>query len=138
MSNQHLLPHLNLFIVQRRWLLLSLLVITALGFTSKFYRGPAAWWFNNYVGGLLYEVFWCLLGILLFSKAKPLWIALCVLAITCFLEVLQLWHPPVLKLVRSTFIGRTLIGTTFSSWDFFCYVIGCFIGWLWMRRFSES
>jgi hypothetical protein len=46
-----------------------------------------------------------------------------VLAITCALEVLQLWHPPFLQAIRSTFAGRALIGTTFVWWDFIYYIV---------------
>ena len=112
---------------------LWLCAITPVGFASKFYKGPWAWWFNNYAGGILYEIFWCLVGIFFFSKAKPFWIAFWVFAITCFLEFLQLWHPPFLEVIRRTFIGRTLIGTTFSMWDFLHYFVGCGIGWFWLR-----
>lgn len=31
-------------------------------------------------------------------------------------------------------LGRTLIGTTFSLWDFPHYVLGCVLGWLWLRQ----
>jgi hypothetical protein len=113
---------------------LGLCIIVPIGFASKFYNGPAAGWFNNSLGGVFYEIFWCLVGIFLFPKAKPFWVAFWVFAVTCFLETLQLWHPPVLEAIRSTFIGQTLIGTTFSGWDFFYYLIGCGVGWIWMRR----
>jgi hypothetical protein len=119
-------------------ILVPLLVVTAIGFASKFYSGPGAWWWNNYVAGLLYEVFWCFVGVFFFPQAKPLWIASWVFWVTCFLEFLQLWHPPVLAVIRSTFIGQALIGTTFSPWDFFYYAVGCGIGWLWLRRLKKS
>jgi hypothetical protein len=106
-----------------------LLIITPLGFASKFYTGPDAWWFNNYAGGILYEMFWCFLVILLFPYATAFWVACLVLGITCLLECLQLWHPLFLESIRSTFIGSTLIGTTFAWWDFPHYAIGCFAGW---------
>ena len=138
MLSEHAFLYLNRLISRRWTLVLSLLVITALGFASKFYSGPRAWWFNNYLAGLLYEVFWCLIGIVFCPRAKPHWIALWVFGITCFLEALQLWHPQFLELIRSTFIGAALIGTTFSWWDFFYYVIGSAIGWFWIGRFSES
>ncbi len=113
--------------------LISLLIITPLGFASKFYIGPAAWWFNNYAGGVFYEIFWCLVVILLLPYTSAFLIASFVLVITCFLEFLQLWHPPFLETIRSTFIGSALIGTTFTWWDFPHYVIGCFIGWILIR-----
>ncbi len=108
-----------------------LLIITPVGFASKFYTG--AWWFNNYAGGILYVMFWCFLVILLFPYATAFWVACLVLGITCSLECLQLWHPFFLELIRSTFIGSTLIGTTFAWWDFPHYVIGCFASWFIMK-----
>jgi len=44
----------------RKRILVSLLVITPLGFSLKLYAGPAQNWVNNYAAGVLYEIFWCL------------------------------------------------------------------------------
>ena len=118
-------------------ILISLLVVTPLGFAAKFYPGPGAWWFNNYAGGLLYEVFWCLAAVLLWPRASAFRIAVLVLVITCALEVLQLWHPPFLEGIRATFLGRTLIGTSFTWWDFPYYILGCGAGWLWIGSLQE-
>lgn len=112
----------------------SLLIVTPLGFLSKFYTGPVREWFNDYAGGIFYEIFWCLFIFLLIPRRKaiaqiPRW----VFGITCALEILQLWRTPILESVRSSFLGRTLIGTTFSWWDFPHYVVGYLIGWLWLR-----
>lgn len=115
---------------QRLHTLISLLITTPLGFASKFYHGAGAWWFNNYASGIFYEMFWCFAAILLLPRVSVFWIACTVLGTTCVLEFLQLWHPLFLDPVRSTFIGRTLIGTTFTWWDFPHYVIGCLTGWL--------
>ena len=112
---------------------ISLLIVTPIGFISKFYTGPGAWWINNYGGGIFYEIFWCFVVILFLPYASAFWVACSVLVITCFHECLQLWHPPFLESVRSTFIGSTLIGTTFVWWDFPHYVIGCFAGWLMIK-----
>lgn len=116
---------------------IALLIIIPLGFASKFYTGPGAWWFNNYAGGIFYEIFWCFAAILFLPYASAFWVACSVLAATCSLEFLQLWHPSFLESVRSTFIGSALIGTTFVWWDFPHYVIGCFAGWL-MIKFSAK
>jgi hypothetical protein len=59
-------------------------------------------------------------------------IASSVLAITCVLEFLQLWHPPFLQLIRNTFIGRTILGSYFTWSDFPYYFLGSGIGWFWM------
>lgn len=119
----------------RKRITLSLLAVTPLGFALKFYAAPGRNWVSNYAAGILYEIFWCLVLFFLWPRRKftaP--IAAGVLVVTCLLEVLQLWHPPALEGVRSTFLGRTLIGTTFSWWDFPHYVLGCALGWLWMLQ----
>ena len=113
--------------------ILSLLVVTPLGFAFKFYSGPGNGWFNNYGAGVLYEIFWILLAFLFFpSKRSANVIPVYVFVITCILEFLQLWHPPFLEVVRSSFLGSALIGTTFVWWDFPHYVLGCLMGWGWV------
>jgi len=116
---------------------LSLSIIVPVGFYSKFYSGPAAGWVNNSLSGVFYELFWCLLIFLFFGNSRPRIIATFVLIVTCLLEFLQLWHPPFLELIRSNFIGRTVLGNSFAWSDFPYYFIGCGIGWLWMRRLQN-
>ncbi len=116
----------------------SLLFLVPIGFATKFYQGPCASWFNNYAGGMLYEEFWCLIVVFIWPRFSTLKVVLWILGITSFLECLQLYHPPFLQMIRSTFIGRTLIGTSFSWWDFPYYAIGCFTGWLWIHFFRRS
>jgi len=120
---------------QTTYTVIFLLVVTAMGFLFKFYTGFAQEWFNNYVAAVFYEIFWCLLAFLFWRTRQaiaqiPLWASI----VTCGLEFLQLWHPPLLEQIRSTFLGRTLLGSTFSWWDFPHYVLGCFLGWLWLRQ----
>ena len=116
-----------------RWTLISILIIVPLGLYSKFYSGQAARWVNDSLGGVLYVIFWCLFAFLFLSNTKPWKIAAGVFAITCFLEFLQLWHPPLLEFLRSNFIGRTVLGTSFTWLDFPYYLAGGGIGWLWMK-----
>ena len=86
---------------------LSLLVVTPLGFAFKFYPGPGNGWFNNYGAGVLYEVFWILLASLFFpSKRSANVIPVYVFVMTCILEFLQLWHPPFLEVIRSFFFWQ--------------------------------
>ena len=117
---------------------LALLVVVPLGFYSKFYRGPAAEWVNGSLGGVLYEIFWCLLIFLCFPRTEPLRIAGIVLAVTCLLEFLQLWHPPFLEALRGCFLGRALLGTTFAWLDFPHYLAGSLLGWLWVERLRRK
>ncbi len=111
----------------------SLMVITPIGFYTKFYTGPAANWVNSSLGGVFYEIFWCVLVFLFLPNTRPWTIAVFVFVVTCLLELLQLWHPPFLTLVRSTFIGRTVLGTSFDWVDFPHYVLGCGAGWGWTK-----
>lgn len=120
-------------------IMISLLIVIAMGFLFKFYSGFAHQWFNNYGAAIFYEIFWCLFVFLLVRNRKavmqiPLW----VFGITCTLEFLQLWHPLILEQFRATFVGRLLIGTTFSWWDFLYYGVGCFLGWFWLRHLKAS
>lgn len=118
-----------------RWFLAaSIVVIVPAGFASKFYNGPGDTWVNNSLGGVLYVVFFCqLCGFIWPQRKAILPIVTCVLAATCALETLQLWRPGILQAIRSTFVGRTLIGTTFSASDYFYYVVGALFGWLLLR-----
>ena len=113
--------------------LISLAVIVPTGFYSKFYAGPGADWVNNSLGGVFYEIFWCLVIFLFSKRLKPLKIAVFVFICTCGVEFLQLWHPGFLEFVRSFFIGRTILGTTFVWSDFPYYFLGSGIGWFWMK-----
>jgi len=119
--------------IRRRIAILLLFIIPA-GFLFKFYPGPGNDWFNNYGAAILYEVFWILLLFFILPKKGlinriPIW----VFVVTCALEFLQLWQPLFLQAIRSVFIGRALIGATFSVWDFPHYLIGCVIGWLLLK-----
>jgi len=128
-----MLKDIGLFFLRRWWILVSLCVITPLGFWFKVYGGPGRWWFYYYGGGVAYEIFWCLVAFFFWPRrGNALKIAICVFVVTCALETLQLWHPPFLEHIRATFAGKALIGTTFVWWDFPHYVLGSFIGWLWM------
>jgi hypothetical protein len=113
--------------VRKTLLVLALLV--PLGFLSKHYCGPAQHWVNTSLSGALYEVFWCLVGALVFRRTHPLKIVAAVLAVTCVLEVLQLFDWDLLRYLRSFYLGRVLIGTTFVPSDFLYYLLGCLAGW---------
>jgi hypothetical protein len=109
-------------------LLISLLIIVILGLTSKFYQGWQAEWFNNSLGGVFYVIFWMFL-VYFFCKRLAVWKnAVLIFLSTSLVEFLQLWNPAWLQFLRSSFIGRTVLGTTFSCDDFFYYAIGTIIG----------
>lgn len=120
-----MLPKFTRFLYAMRWTLLSIALITPLGFVTKVYAGPVANWVNNSLGGVLYVIFWSLVFSVFFYRTKPWKIAAIVTLVTCLLEFLQLWHPPFLEAIRSTFLGVTLIGNSFTWLDLVHYLLGC-------------
>lgn len=112
----------------RLFTFLALIIITPLGFASKFYTGVYFNWINNSLGGILYVIFWCLVIFLFFPKLSSYFIAILVFLATSLLELTQLLSYPVLENFRSYFLGRTLIGTSFTFSDFPYYFIGAIIG----------
>ena len=120
-----------MLLLKRKWTILSLLIITPIGFATKFYTGPASAWVNNSLGGILYVVFWALLFFLVAPRTDPWKIAASVFLATCIIETLQLWHPAFLEMIRRNFIGRTILGNSFSLRDMLHYCIGFMTaGWL--------
>ena len=123
--------------LKQKWALILLLLITPIGFYTKFYSGPGASWVNDSLGGVFYEIFWCLVIFFFFQNAKSYKIGVSVFIITCVLEFLQLWHPLFLEYLRSFFIGQTILGNSFSWFDFIYYFIGSGIGYLILTRLQK-
>ena len=116
---------------------ISIVILIPIGFYSKLYHGPGQTWIHYSFGGIVYEIFWILAAAFIWKYKHPFKIALWVFLITCSLEILQLWDTPILGYIRSTFIGRTLLGTTFSLLDFPCYFLGSILGWAWILLLSK-
>jgi hypothetical protein len=119
-------------------LLIALAVVTPLGFATKLAPGLEAPWIRFYAGGALYEIFWVLLVLALAPRWPPVRVAFGVLIATSALEVLQLWSSPLLEAIRGTFLGRTLIGSTFSWWDFPIYLLGCGLAVVLVHRLERQ
>lgn len=113
-----------------------LALLTPLGFGTKFYHGPAHAWVSGHAGGLLYVAFWILLALAVAPKLPAGRVALVVLSITCALEFLQLWHPPLLQRIRAHFLGQALIGSDFDWRDFPYYFLGA-LGGVGLARLVE-
>lgn len=109
--------------------LLGVTAVVPLGFACKFYRGPGAHWMNDSFAGTWYVVFWCLAAITVNPRWQPWRVAAAVLTATCILEFLQLWHPPFLEWLRSFFLGRAILGSSFDWGDFPYYFLGAAIAW---------
>jgi hypothetical protein len=114
--------------------LVSILITIPLGFGLKYYSGPGDVWCNLHGAGVVYELFWCLVGFFALPHRKHIpAIAITVFAVTCTLEVMQLYHHPWLEAIRGYKIGVWLIGNGFDWLDFPHYGLGCAIGWLILR-----
>jgi hypothetical protein len=124
----------------RHWkaFLLSFAILIPVGFWTKHYQNTTVPWVRASLGGAFYEIFWCLLAGFLLPRPKSRTIAAWVLAVTCGLEFLQLWHPPALEAARATFLGATILGSSFDWGDFPYYFIGSACGWLWLYRIRRS
>ena len=122
---------------RREYTAFSLVAVLAAGLYAKSYDGPAREWVNDSFAGVFYVVFWCLLGSLAFPCAGARRIAAIVLAVTCFLECLQLWHPAFLEWLRSGVVGRAILGRSFALSDFPYYFLGSAVGWLWVTRLKR-
>ena len=122
---------------QRGWTAVSLFVIVPLGMGSKWYVGPAAKWVNNSISGVFYEILWCLLILLVLVRGRPWIIATAVFIVTSVLEIMQLSDHLWLRLIRSSSIGKALIGTTFTWSDFTYYLLGCGLALFWMRTIQR-
>ena len=104
--------------------LVTVLAVTPLGFATKLYVGVGESWVHLYAGDILYPVFWYFLFLTFFPRFNPYLLAALNLAFDSICEFSQLLQTPLLESIRSTFIGRTLIGTGFDSHDFYYYLIG--------------
>jgi hypothetical protein len=116
----------------------SLLILVPAGFYTKFYQGPGALWIHQSLGGLLYVIFWCVLVSLIFPWIRHLTIVIGVFLFTSLLEFLQLWHPNFLEVIRGTFPGAVILGTTFSLLDFVYYILGSLLSWIWLNIVNHS
>jgi hypothetical protein len=117
--------------------IIVLLIIIPLGLFSKIYSGTGHEWVNNKLGGVFYEIFWCLIFFIILPKSKPIKIVIGVFVVTCILEFMQLWENEFLVMIRSNFIGRTIIGSSFTWSDFFHYSIGSLLAYFLLDKIEK-
>lgn len=113
------------------------MAVIPLGLASKVYVGPGQSWVEGYAGDLLYEIAWMLFLAAIWPRIAPGRLALGVFGATAAVELLQLWQPPWLQALRATLPGKLLLGSTFVSWDFLYYALGCGLGWLLLGQLQQ-
>ncbi len=109
---------------------ICVLVLIPLGFLIKEYTGPFSHIISDKLAGAFYVIFWCLLLSFFLQRINTVKIVISVVIVTCLLELVQLVEAPVLEMIRSDYIGRALIGSSFSWSDFIFYIIGGVLSYL--------
>lgn len=113
-----------------------IVLVAALGVLSKILPGGEGSWISNHLAGAFYVVELALILQLIFPDHLSFVLVLAAFLGTSLVEFLQNWHPAFLEPIRNSFLGHTILGSTFSWLDFPWYVAGAFIGWLllqWVR-----
>jgi hypothetical protein len=105
------------------------IILIPIGLLTKVYNGFGSEFVTNYLGGVIYVVFFILLASLVFPKTNPLVISLIVLCITCLIESSQLISNDYLNGLRTHFLIRALIGSVYNVFDFLFYFVGAVIGY---------
>jgi hypothetical protein len=103
-----------------------LLVLSAAGLWMwRYYRGWGQYWIRYYISGIVYVMILSVGLFFILPSRKNVWrIPLVIFVLTCGLEFLQLYKPPILQSFRATLIGAALIGTDFVWLQFPFYVAG--------------
>jgi hypothetical protein len=105
------------------------IILISIGLWTKIYSGIGSEFVTNYLGGVIYVIFFVLVASLVFQNIDPSRITLIVLCTTCLLEFSQLVQNDFLYSLRTNFVIRSLIGSVFNIFDFIFYIIGAVIGY---------
>jgi len=77
-----------------------------------------------------------------FHRSSTARIALAAVSFAWSVEFLQLYHAPWIEAIRSTRLGRLVLGTTFNSPDMLAYVIGIALGafaeWIFLNENQKA
>jgi len=122
----------------RQRLILVLILVGIIGYGTKHFCGHGHVFVNNSLGGLVYVVFWILFFKLIFNKERDVVIGFWVFLVTSILEFTQLIKWSVLEEIRSTFLGASLIGSSFNPYDFLYYMAGFLVGLLILRILGKK
>jgi Protein of unknown function (DUF2809) len=118
-------------------LFIGIVLIIPLGYSVRFATGLGMPLFQDIMGSLAYQILLMFLVAFFFPRVSLVKVAVWVCVASCAGELLQLWQPPPLQTIRATWIGRIVLGNTFTVSDFPPYAVGSFLGWLgltWLRR----
>lgn len=105
-------------------------LVIGLGLACKTYTGPGQHWVNNWGPASVAYVWFFMLAIFLVVPKPRFKIAIAcfVVLATCLVEFSQWGDPEILKPLRRVWLGKLVLGTTFSGWDFPAYFVGGLTG----------
>jgi hypothetical protein len=118
-------------------LLIGIVLIIPLGYSVRFATGLGMPLLQDIMGSLAYQILLMFLVAFFCPRTSLVKVAVWVCVASCVGELLQLWQPPLLQAIRATWVGRIVLGNTFTLSDFPPYAVGSFLGWLglkWLRR----
>jgi hypothetical protein len=122
-------------------LLIGMVGIIPFGYCVRFSTQLHAPLLQDIVGSVAYQILLMMVVAFIFPRLSLVKSAVGVFIASSVIEVLQLCRAPFLVTVRSTWIGRVILGNTFLWSDFPPYVLGCLVGWiiLWalQQRFAS-
>jgi hypothetical protein len=133
----HIINYYNMLRTAQFTKLSIIIILVPLGLFTKHFTGKGNEFISNYLGGLIYVIFFIIFASLIFPKITPLKISLIVLCVTCIFEISQLIQSDFLNNLRKYFIIKTLIGSVFNIFDFIFYITGAFFGFGLLRIISE-
>jgi len=118
------------YLTKHKNLIILLVLLVPIGLGTKFYKGDNAFWINNSFSDVLYEIFWSVLLFILVPRLRIITNVILIFVATSIIEFMQLVKTPFLLELRSSFLGKTLLGTTFVPMDFVYYAIGCLLSFI--------
>ena len=107
-----------------------IILVAALGVMAKILPAGQGNWISNHLAGTFYVVELSLILFLIFPDHFSFVIVTAAFLLTALVEFFQNWHPDFLEPFRASFVGHTILGSTFSWLDFPWYLAGAFFGWL--------
>ena len=111
----------------RLWLLVSLVGVIALGLASRKFPWLFPAIFGKYPGDALWALMVFAGLAFLEPRASTARLAVLALAISCAVELSQLYQAPWLNAIRGTTIGHLVLGSTFSWSDIVAYAVGVLV-----------
>jgi hypothetical protein len=83
-------------------------------------------------------IFWAFVTALIFVRKKPIFLVGIVLITTILLEFSQLSDHAFLEEIRSFYLGRALIGSSFNWTDIFFYFLGAIFAVFYLRKIDKN